>query len=75
MTLTKEKNNTHKQRTLPDDERLVKGSVTRVPHKPTYEERMPLMAFVEMRFMSVLYFEWKFSIRLCAFFVRINFLL
>ncbi len=25
MTLTKEKNNTHKQRTLPNDERPVKG--------------------------------------------------
>ena len=26
MTLTKEKNNTHKQRTLPNDERLFRGS-------------------------------------------------
>ena len=31
MTLTKEKNNTHKQSTF---------TLSRVPHKPTYEERM-----------------------------------
>ena len=42
MTLTKEKNNTHKQRTLPNDERPVKGSNG---HETTNINIMPKMAF------------------------------
>ncbi len=32
---------------------VIKGSVTQVPHKPTYEEQMPFLASVDIRFMPV----------------------
>ncbi len=36
--------------------------VRQVPHKPTYEGRMPILESVEMRFMSDLSFEWTLLI-------------
>ncbi len=39
------------------------GAVTRVPYKPTYEEQMPFLESVEIRFMSVSSFEWTFIIQ------------